>query len=89
MNVTSREADKAAGNDANPRARHTAAFHYAKKSGKLKPETIEMFEKLKGAGSGAKKAHASDESSGGRKCVEGRAVVGNGGECFGGASILL
>jgi hypothetical protein len=37
------------------RIRQTAAFHYAKKTGKLKPETIKMFESLKGAGAGKKK----------------------------------
>ena len=76
--MASREADKAGSTD---RAKHTAAFHYAKKSGKLKPETIKMFEAMKGAGSGVKKAHASDEASGGRCCVVGRAVVGGGGMC--------
>ena len=61
------------------RARQTAAFRYAKKSGQLKDETIKMFESLKGVGSSAKKAHASDEASGGRSCVVGRAVAGGGG----------
>ena len=71
-----READKAAGCDsAVERARHTAAFHYAKKSGKLKPETVKMFESMKGPGSGVKKADASDER-GGEFLVVGRVVVG-------------
>ena len=65
MDVTPREADKGAVSELTARARATAAFHYAKKCGKLKPETIKMFENMKGAGSGAKKAEASD----GRGCV--------------------